>query len=158
MLTKSGTGRRAVVHTFHATGTTVFRVQAVDAAGNVGTPSRPFVVVPAVRPVGPAAAAAALGVGSVHVAAHPQRPAARGRAEADAGLVLDVGHVAVVAVPPEEGVAPGQSACAKLGGNTTRPRIDASYAASGTAMNAACQAGCGGSRPSSSDRRKPNRT
>jgi Domain of unknown function (DUF1906) len=52
VLTKSGTGRRAVVHAFHPTGPTVFRVEAVDAAGNIGAPSRAFVVVPAVRPTG----------------------------------------------------------------------------------------------------------
>ena len=50
LLTKSGTGRRAVAHRFHATGLTVYRVRAEDAAGNFGKPSRPFVVVPTVRP------------------------------------------------------------------------------------------------------------
>ena len=50
MLTKSGTGRRAVVRAFHPTGPTVYRVVAVDAAGNLGKPSRPFVVVPTARP------------------------------------------------------------------------------------------------------------
>jgi hypothetical protein len=38
------------VHAFHPDGETVYRVVAVDAAGNVGKPSRPFVVVPNSRP------------------------------------------------------------------------------------------------------------
>jgi hypothetical protein len=40
------------VHTFHASAPTVYRVQAVDAAGNVSTPSRALVVVAANRPTG----------------------------------------------------------------------------------------------------------
>jgi hypothetical protein len=52
VLTKSGTGRRAVAHAFHPGAQTVYRVVAVDAAGNIGKPSRPFVVVPTVRPQG----------------------------------------------------------------------------------------------------------
>jgi hypothetical protein len=50
LVTKSGTGRRAVVRRFRAAGQTVFRVVAEDAAGNFGKPSGPFVVVPTVRP------------------------------------------------------------------------------------------------------------
>ena len=48
----AGTARRAVVRAFHPSGQTVYRVQAVDAAGNAGKPSRPLVVVPTVRPTG----------------------------------------------------------------------------------------------------------
>lgn len=40
----------ALVHTFHPGAQTVYRVQAVDAAGNVGKPSRPLVVVPTIKP------------------------------------------------------------------------------------------------------------
>ena len=92
VLTKSGTGRRAVVHAFHPTGQTVYRVAAVDAAGNVGKPSRPFVVVPTRAAAGAPAPAAALGVGSLHLAAHPQRQAPGDRAEAAAGVVLELGR------------------------------------------------------------------
>jgi len=52
LVVKSGSVRRVVVHAFHPDGPTVYRVVAVDAAGNVGTPSQPFVVVPSNRPVG----------------------------------------------------------------------------------------------------------
>jgi hypothetical protein len=45
-----GTTRTAFVHTFHPAGQTVYRVQAVDAAGNVSKPSRPLVVVPTTKP------------------------------------------------------------------------------------------------------------
>ncbi len=44
--------RRAIVHTFHPSTQSVYRVQAVDAAGNVSTPSRALVVVPTRRPTG----------------------------------------------------------------------------------------------------------
>ncbi len=44
--------RRAIVRTFHPDAPSVFRVQAVDAAGNAGTPSRALVVVPTKRPAG----------------------------------------------------------------------------------------------------------
>ncbi len=40
----------ALVHTFHPNAQTVYRVQAVDAAGNVGKPSRPLVIVPSTKP------------------------------------------------------------------------------------------------------------
>ena len=43
---------RAIVHTFHPSAPSVYRVQAVDAAGNVSTPSRALVVVPTKRPTG----------------------------------------------------------------------------------------------------------
>jgi hypothetical protein len=45
-----GETQDALVHTFHPTAQTVYRVQAVDAAGNVGKPSRPLVVVPTTKP------------------------------------------------------------------------------------------------------------
>jgi hypothetical protein len=45
-----GTARGAIVRAFHPTGKTVYRLQAVDAAGNVSTPSQPLVVVPSVKP------------------------------------------------------------------------------------------------------------
>jgi hypothetical protein len=48
----AGNVRRAVVRSFHPNGQTVYRVQAVDAAGNAGKPSRPLVVMPSVRPTG----------------------------------------------------------------------------------------------------------
>jgi hypothetical protein len=38
------------VHTFHPAGQTVYRVEAVDGAGNVGKPSRPLVIVPTAKP------------------------------------------------------------------------------------------------------------
>jgi hypothetical protein len=47
-----GTQRQATVRAFHPTGQTVYRVQAVDAAGNTGKPSRPLVVVPSAHPTG----------------------------------------------------------------------------------------------------------
>jgi hypothetical protein len=47
-----GTQRRATVRAFHPTGQTVYRVEAVDGAGNVGKPSRPLVVVPTAHPAG----------------------------------------------------------------------------------------------------------
>ncbi|HEV2592905.1 MAG TPA: hypothetical protein VGU02_13545, partial [Gaiellaceae bacterium] len=40
----------ALVHTFHPAGKTVYRVQAVDAAGNAGKVSRPLVVAPTLKP------------------------------------------------------------------------------------------------------------
>ncbi len=46
----SGQTRTTLVHTFHPTGQTVYRVEAVDAAGNVGKPSRPLVIVPTTKP------------------------------------------------------------------------------------------------------------
>lgn len=48
--TVPGSTPRAIVHAFHPTGQTVYRVEAVDAAGNAGKPSRPLVVVPTTRP------------------------------------------------------------------------------------------------------------
>ena len=42
--------RRAIVHAFHPATQTVYRVRAVDAAGNTSTPSRALVVVPTKRP------------------------------------------------------------------------------------------------------------
>ena len=157
VLTKSGTGRRAVAHAFHPAGQTVYRVAAVDAAGNVGKPSRPFVVVPAVRPQGlprplPRWAWDLFTWQHTHSGKRPatapkQPPAWYWSWAAWRGTPyhLRSGRRAYPVWP-------------KLSGNTTRPRIDGSYAASGATMNAACQAGCGGSIPSSSDRRKPNRT
>jgi hypothetical protein len=52
LVEEPGTAHSAVVHAFHPTGTTVYRVQAVDGAGNAGKPSRPLVVVPTLRPAG----------------------------------------------------------------------------------------------------------
>jgi Rv2525c-like, glycoside hydrolase-like domain len=52
LLSVAGTERTAVVHAFHPDGQTVYRVQAVDAAGNAGKPSRPLVVVPTPHPSG----------------------------------------------------------------------------------------------------------
>ena len=40
------------MRTFHPSAPTVYRVQAVDDAGNVSTPSRALVVVPTKRPAG----------------------------------------------------------------------------------------------------------
>jgi hypothetical protein len=50
--TVTGASRRAIVHSFHPDGPTVYRVQAVDAVGNVSTPSPALVVVPTKRPTG----------------------------------------------------------------------------------------------------------
>jgi hypothetical protein len=47
--TPGGT-RRAIVHAFHPATQTVYRVRAVDAAGNAGVASRPIVVQPTKRP------------------------------------------------------------------------------------------------------------
>jgi len=48
--TVPGTTPRAVVRAFHPNAQTVYRVRAVDGAGNVGMPSRPLVVLPTKRP------------------------------------------------------------------------------------------------------------
>jgi len=48
--TVPGTARLATTKAFHPTGQTVYRVQAVDAAGNAGKSSQPVVVVPAAKP------------------------------------------------------------------------------------------------------------
>jgi hypothetical protein len=45
-----GSARRAVVRAFHPAAQTVYRVRAVDGAGNVGKPSPAIVVVPTKRP------------------------------------------------------------------------------------------------------------
>jgi len=45
-----GGTRRAIVHAFHPAAQTVYRVRAVDAAGNAGAPSRAIVVQPTKRP------------------------------------------------------------------------------------------------------------
>ncbi len=47
-----GSSRRAVVRAFHPTGLTVYRVRAVDGAGNLGKPSRAVAVRPKSRPAG----------------------------------------------------------------------------------------------------------
>ena len=52
LVSLAGSELRTAVHAFHPAGQTVYRVQAVDAAGNAGKPSRPIVVVPTARPVG----------------------------------------------------------------------------------------------------------
>ena len=39
-----------IVRAFHASAPTVYRIRAVDAAGNASVPSRPVVVVPKKRP------------------------------------------------------------------------------------------------------------
>ena len=52
LTTVDGATLAAVVHTFHPTGPTVYRVQAVDAAGNAGKVSRPLVIVPTAKPTG----------------------------------------------------------------------------------------------------------
>jgi hypothetical protein len=44
--------RHVAVRAFHPTGITVYRVQATDAAGNTGKPSKPLVVVPSTKPTG----------------------------------------------------------------------------------------------------------
>ena len=48
--TVTGSTPRAIVRAFHPGGQTVYRVEAVDAAGNASKPSRPLVVVPTTRP------------------------------------------------------------------------------------------------------------
>jgi hypothetical protein len=52
LLTVAGAVHAATVHAFHPTAQTVYRVQAVDAAGNTGKATRPLVVVPTPHPVG----------------------------------------------------------------------------------------------------------
>ena len=47
-----GGSRRTVVRAFDAAAPTVYRVRAVDLAGNAGRPSRPVVVLPTRRPAG----------------------------------------------------------------------------------------------------------
>ena len=47
-----GTQHGATVRAFHPIGQTVYRVEAVDGAGNTGKPSRPLVVVPSAHPTG----------------------------------------------------------------------------------------------------------
>jgi hypothetical protein len=49
-VTVPAASRRAVVHAFHPSAPSVYRVQSVDGAGNVSTPSRALVVVPTKRP------------------------------------------------------------------------------------------------------------
>jgi len=48
--TVPATTRRAIVRAFHPAAQTVYRVRAVDAAGNSGKPSKPLVVLPTRRP------------------------------------------------------------------------------------------------------------
>ncbi len=50
--TLKGTSRRAVVRAFHPAGLTVYRVRAVDPAGNLGKPSPPVAVRTKSRPAG----------------------------------------------------------------------------------------------------------
>jgi len=50
LATVQAANRRAIVHTFQPNAQSVYRVQAVDAAGNLSTPSRAIVVVSAKRP------------------------------------------------------------------------------------------------------------
>ena len=131
----------------------MYRVVAIDAAGNVGTPSRPFVVVPTVRPVG-LPSPLPRWAWDLYTWQHTHsgtRPATAPKSPP--GWYWQWAALARRAVPPQAVVA-----LPKLGGKTIRPRSDGSYAASGATMKAACQAGCGGSSPSSSERRKPKRT
>ena len=51
-MTVPAASRRAIVHAFHPSAPSVYRVQSVDGAGNVSTPSRALVVVPTKRPTG----------------------------------------------------------------------------------------------------------
>jgi len=46
----SGGTRRVTVRAFHPSGPTVYRIRAVDLAGNASVPSKPVVVVPTKRP------------------------------------------------------------------------------------------------------------
>ena len=52
LVSLAGSQLRAVVNAFHPSGQTVYRVQALDPAGNAGKPSSPIVVVPSLRPTG----------------------------------------------------------------------------------------------------------
>lgn len=45
-----GTSRRVIVRAFHPTGQTVYRIRAVDLAGNLSVPSKAVVIVPTARP------------------------------------------------------------------------------------------------------------
>ena len=51
LTTVSGRSRRTVVRAFHPAAQSVYRVRAVDTAGNAGKPSRAIVVLPTKRPV-----------------------------------------------------------------------------------------------------------
>ena len=46
------TSRRVTVRNFHAAGQTVYRLQAIDGAGNLSKPTAPVVVLPKKRPAG----------------------------------------------------------------------------------------------------------
>ena len=46
----SGSARRVIVRAFHPSTPTVYRIRAVDLAGNASVPSKPVVVVPAKKP------------------------------------------------------------------------------------------------------------
>ncbi len=46
----AGSTRRVTVRAFHATTQTVYRVRAIDVAGNASVPSQAIVVVPKKRP------------------------------------------------------------------------------------------------------------
>jgi hypothetical protein len=48
----AGSARRVTVRAFHPTAQTVYRIRAIDLAGNASVASKPVVVVPAKRPVG----------------------------------------------------------------------------------------------------------
>ena len=50
LTTVPGSVLHASVHAFHPAGETVYRIQAVDPAGNAGKPTPPLVVVPTTRP------------------------------------------------------------------------------------------------------------
>jgi hypothetical protein len=52
VLTVPAGTRQAAVKAFHPTGITVYRVEAIDAAGNTSKPSKPLVVVPSTKPAG----------------------------------------------------------------------------------------------------------
>ena len=52
LLSVPGTARRASVRTFHPDGPSVYRIVALDAAGNASAASAPVTVVPAPRPDG----------------------------------------------------------------------------------------------------------
>jgi len=98
--TVSGRARRAVVRAFHPAAQTVYRVRAVDAAGNVGKPSPPIVVVPTKRPADVPKQLPRWALRPVRVAAR-ERQSPGGDAAQAARVVLAVGGVAARPVPRE---------------------------------------------------------
>ena len=96
----AGSVRRVIVRAFHPGAQTVYRVRAIDAAGNASVASRAIVVVPYEAAGRRAPRAPALGVGPLRLPA-PQGCASRDRAAQATVLVLALGGLALGALPRE---------------------------------------------------------